>query len=117
MANEKRLIMTEQDAIVAAEQELNVCRYIAECTRNPGMLAIHRKRCEWISVIIRLAKKALKANAVEVVHGRWVEHRPNVYECTACNTWYGNYGGCEEWAYCPNCGAKMDGDGNGATKD
>ncbi len=51
-------------------------------------------------------------DAVEVVHGRWIEHRPNVYECTACNTWYGNYGGCEEWAYCPNCGAKMDGDGN-----
>ncbi len=48
-------------------------------------------------------------DAVEVVHGRWVEHMPNVYECTACHTWYGNYGGCDEWGYCPNCGAKMDG--------
>lgn len=57
-------------------------------------------------------KDASAADDVEVVHGKWIEHRPNVYECTACHTWYGNYGGNEEWRYCPNCGAKMDGDGN-----
>lgn len=28
-----------------------------------------------------------EAVAENVVHGRWVEHRPNVYECTACHTW------------------------------
>lgn len=56
-----------------------------------------------------MIENAPTVDAVEVVHGRWQEHRPNVYECTACNTWYGNYGGCEEWAYCPHCGAKMDG--------
>lgn len=60
MANEKRLILTEQEAIAKAEQELSTSRYIAECTRSPGMRAIHEKRCEWLSVIVRLAKKCAK---------------------------------------------------------
>ena len=55
-------------------------------------------------------------DAVDVVHGRWVHHYYDsgepiddkwyCSECHMCNdhkrTWY-----------CPNCGAKMDGDGNG----
>ena len=65
--------------------------------------------CEEPGDFRKAIENAPTVDAVEVVHGRWVEHRPNVYECTACHTWYGNYGGCEEWAYCPNCGAKMDG--------
>ena len=53
-------------------------------------------------------KRHIEAAPDMVKRGVWVEHRPNVYECTACHTWYGNYGGCNEWNYCPNCGAKMD---------
>ena len=55
-------------------------------------------------------------DAVEVVHGRWIHHYHDsgepmddkwyCSECHMCNnhrrTWY-----------CPHCGAKMDGDGNG----
>ena len=51
-------------------------------------------------------------DAVEVVHGRWVElPMPRTqwkYRCGQC--------GCPQdykHNYCPNCGAKMDGDGNG----
>ena len=58
-------------------------------------------------------------DAVEVVHGRWIEKIDIVasylaeceeffYECSVCNT--PNFG---ESPYCPNCGAKRDGDGNG----
>ena len=45
-------------------------------------------------------------DAVEVVHGRWLRHWNN-YICDACNdyAWL-------KYNYCPNCGAKMDGDGN-----
>ena len=61
---------------------------------------------------------AQTVDAVEVVHGRWIEKVDMVasylagceelfYECSACNT--PNFG---ESPYCPNCGAKMDGDGN-----
>lgn len=57
-------------------------------------------------------------DAVPVAHGKWIEKRytqpigddrhVNVvsYFCSACNGEH-YYGGAK---YCPNCGAKMDGD-------
>ena len=52
-------------------------------------------------------------DVVGVVHGRWdVEVGMNYNKeriCPVCNKHIeSNY-----WNYCPNCGAKMDGDGNG----
>ena len=55
------------------------------------------------------------ADAVEVVHAYWTGSRFNPmtgeYEeyCSHCCAWSSEYGK----PYCPNCGAKMDGDGNG----
>ena len=58
------------------------------------------------------------ADVVEVRHGEWVKRNDGVcywYECSACgdrppkNDW-----GHEHHSdYCPNCGAKMDGKGEG----
>ena len=50
-------------------------------------------------------------DAVPVVHGRFVDA-----ECSVCR-WFGNIVETRHYNYCPNCGAKMDGDGNGTTKD
>ena len=59
-----------------------------------------------------------KGDAVEVVHGEWIETLvPDGYvqkasrlrkKCSVC----GWTNACR-YNYCPNCGAKMDGDGNG----
>ena len=53
-------------------------------------------------------------DAVEVVHGRWEKHK-----CTSCGYpepgYYDHIEDCIVYtptAFCPNCGAKMDGDGN-----
>lgn len=55
-------------------------------------------------------------DAVEVKHGRWEPHprHPGFDRCSACcNCNIGNdWADGEKWNYCPNCGAKMDGDGN-----
>ncbi len=53
------------------------------------------------------------ADVVEVRHGEWkkVSEKYPRYVCTCCNHLYNN----KEYGYCPNCGAKMDGerkDGN-----
>lgn len=55
------------------------------------------------------------ADVVEVVHGKWEFNRGQAYGeplyfCSVCTD------GGSEWGkdkYCPNCGAKMDGDKNG----
>ena len=67
-------------------------------------------------------------DAVEVVHGRWVDryggkYANPLYECSECKK-KAPYKFEDDslhiglWLqdltdYCPNCGAKMDGDGNG----
>ena len=45
-------------------------------------------------------------DAVEVVHGEWIEDI-NLVKCSVCREKH--YFG-ERWNYCPNCGAKMDGE-------
>ena len=52
-------------------------------------------------------------DAVEVVHGRWKEPYRQYVVCSECGTGYVKYEFIERANYCPNCGAKMDGDGNG----
>lgn len=54
------------------------------------------------------------ADVAPVVHGRWVTHYRSGttvaegYVSTCCDMWNNR-----KSDYCPNCGAKMDGDGNG----
>lgn len=55
-------------------------------------------------------KNAPTVDAAEVVHGRWIR-RHNETKCSRCKFIY--YSNHDDFNYCPNCGAKMDGDGNG----
>ena len=61
---------------------------------------------------LRMIYDAPTVDAVEVVHGRWVDLGRNYYtvvsQCSECGAKYDFRS-----PYCPNCGAKMDGDGNG----
>ena len=46
------------------------------------------------------------ADAVEVVHGRWIwDKRFADYVCSECHNW-----DLKTPNYCPNCGARMDGE-------
>ena len=55
-------------------------------------------------------KDAPTVDAVEVVHGRWITDEKGVIYCEKCRH-IDDYASVHN--YCPNCGAKMDGDGNG----
>ena len=70
-------------------------------------------------VVKSILKDAPTVDAVEVVHGRWIEKIDIIgsylsdctevfYVCSVCES-----GDIGKSPYCPNCGAKMDGDGNG----
>ena len=53
--------------------------------------------------------------SVEVVHGRWEKAEYHGFlRCDRCKDVYIPEEWMEDgkWNYCPNCGAKMDGDGN-----
>ena len=43
----------------------------------------------------------------KVTHERW-ENNGNRYTCPVCKFFY--FSNNEEWNFCPNCGAKMDGE-------
>ena len=71
----------------------------------------------------RFVAHAPVVDAVEVVHGYWISltdcSNAGVY-CSVCHkkVWKEDYAWCNRKNklrsnYCPNCGAKMDGDGNG----
>lgn len=51
------------------------------------------------------------ADVAPVVHGKW-NVSGGLLECQNCGEIYSTLGGNEgkAWNYCPNCGARMDGD-------
>lgn len=51
-------------------------------------------------------------DAMEVVHGRWKSDTDGDPYCSVCRKCAGLLR-IESGNYCPSCGAKMDGDGNG----
>ena len=64
----------------------------------------------------RMGADALAKDAVEVVHGRWEPRTDAIgfVRCSVCHDCnvYDDWADGKKWNYCPNCGAKMDGDGN-----
>ena len=83
-----------------------------------------RKEFEWLESVVNGCSKAEvrdtiqridnapTVDAVEVVHGRWIDEYPYV-RCSECNAEWVNCRTDNEpslFYYCPNCGAKMDGE-------
>ena len=102
MANEKRLISVDEWDSFFAEHIYNR-RFRNEYEQ--GYTDALDRVDDWMDVHPTV-------DAVEVVHGRWVEipsliGLPWKVRC--------DHSGCPQdykHNYCPNCGAKMDGDGN-----
>lgn len=70
--------------------------------------------CAGWNGLLGLIEKAPTVDAVPVVHGRWSDagfgelpkHAPYGWACSVC----GGISFNNEYIYCPNCGAKMDGE-------
>ncbi len=75
-----------------------------------ALLAKMRKTSRYFSIKFDI-EEAPTVDAVEVVHGRW-EWKPQnemiwQLRCSVCGS---EDGANETYNYCPNCGAKMDGE-------
>ena len=81
-----------------------IALYVAEnAYLNDTALDVLKMVASWIN-------EAPTVDAVEVVHGRWVDEYPYV-RCSECNAEWLNCRTDNEpmlFYYCPNCGAKMD---------
>lgn len=100
MANEKRLI--SYDVLIA---HLDSC-----IEQGKGLF-------KSVCVAIKCFVEQMPTDeAVEVVHGRWEKaHIAGYLKCNCCKDAfiYEEWLESGKWSYCPNCGAKMDGEGNG----
>ena len=75
--------------------------------------------CDEVAEVRKFIEQAPTVDAVEVVHGKWVRRivdwsAPYSWkvECSNCDFDICGLGDAVLFKYCPNCGAKMDGDGN-----
>lgn len=75
--------------------------------------AIESLHVAWDSAINAL-RNAPSDDVAPVVHGRWIEQEKYtfgvMYDCSICGDRILDNG--HSWNYCPNCGARMDGDGD-----
>ena len=119
MAYKKRLI--DADALKALFDERYDDVFVQERTR-------HNKQfwnglCVGVNWGRNTIANATTVDAVEVVHGRWLNWKGEpispddywrVHRCSECeNEWeFAEALDTDEvgWKYCPNCGAKMDGE-------
>ena len=72
-----------------------------------------------MAVTLFAVEDAPTVDAVEVVHGEWSTIEDDytglvALQCSVCNQeyWFEDEPPTKIYNYCPNCGAKMDGDGN-----
>lgn len=80
--------------------------------REWTVLDIQNRPAHTIRMMQTAADTIEKFDAVPVVHGRWLYKRcvvfdfiKDAYRCSECNTTWD-----AESNYCPNCGARMDGE-------
>jgi exosome complex RNA-binding protein Csl4 len=78
---------------------------------------VSNARAETAEWCLKKLKDIPAADVVEVVRGKWIFDRLvstsggtyGVRRCSRCEAYYQDVG--YGYNYCPNCGAKMDGDG------
>ena len=109
MANEKRLI--DANVLVRKVNKLEVFYFTGETD-----IAVHDCQMVEFGGVLAEIDEAPTVDAVEVVHGCWYKAPHHPYRCSNCGEMalLDMYGESHFRSnYCPNCGAKMDGDGNG----
>lgn len=124
MVNEKHFRdPTKMIRLIDADAEIEAIKKYA-CNDCESYDGIKCRSC-WADDLISWIEDAPKLDAVEVVHGRWEDcsDKDEIgmnLRCVVCGGRADSFvGGTEDWYclwkpnFCPHCGAKMDGDGNG----
>ena len=90
----------------------DICEAISYDMCDPCLLYSYCEGC-YVHDLLLLIKNTPAADVAEVRHGGWIQG--DYYDvgdvCSECD-FDSNIDHCC-WRYCPNCGAKMDGKGEG----
>lgn len=89
-------------------------RYI-DADKVCEMAILHKDFGQCIADLVSL-KEVLRdtptADVAQVKHGQWIKYAKysfvTMYDCSICSNRILDNG--HSWHYCPNCGAKMDGE-------
>ena len=119
MENKKRLIDAKDFDLRVSQKKMS------EVFPNWNELPneVQNAVCKHAQHIHMLLETQPTIDAVEVVHGRWINTAPyrasngnynKAQECSVCHAYYVSPGNTpySNHPYCAECGAKMDGDGN-----
>lgn len=83
---------------------MNYCENgIAQTEKGERMIRVLEPNKDYI---IRADKNGIVNDVTEYKHGYWVREKESS-RCSECNC---TLAGQALWMYCPNCGAKMDGE-------
>ena len=110
---------------------MNKMRLIDTDALEQKLLAIRKRiadkagACVGLETAGQCISKAPKTDAESVRHGKWKKVRcdtildkavfSHALKCSECGKWkFENLLITQNFYYCPNCGAKMDGDGENA---
>ena len=104
MASEKKLI----DANALMEELSSLTMTITGLRDGKGVLAEFMN--EYRNSVLRIVDEAPTVDAVEVVHGRWKHQYEKGMSYKVCSICGCRNGLDLKFNYCPNCGAKMDGE-------
>lgn len=81
------------------------------------LVRLYRLGLDNEEVIKQFLLTACEEDVEKVRHGHWIKKYYGNYSCSMCGTWYtttDDYGTITDdeiwYNYCPNCGARMDGD-------
>ena len=97
MATEQRLIDANNLSVMIEE----TAQGLADCDQQNAAWALRK-------YAIRDITEAPTVDAAPVVHGRWIR-RGNEMKCSNPKCQFIYYSNNDDFNYCPNCGAKMDG--------
>ena len=117
MKDKKRLIYLE-DAISLLEKDIAENKETLQLAYHGDKEAI-RGEINGVRRAIHILKHHAShegtVDAVELVHGRWVDKMVRDWHCSVCGkkvprqVYFDGYCYDDKLNYCPNCGAKMDG--------
>lgn len=108
----KRLIDARQIEERAKNMENLAFKKVFYTQANSPFYPIYSEQFSEITQFRKLILNAPTVDAVPVVHARWIEKEKYtfgvMYDCSICGNRILDNG--HSWNYCPNCGAKMDGE-------